>query len=158
MLGKSRNDLNNYKYNNAIYYFVFDREAKYIALLYLDLFKPLRLFLPHYLRSCSSDTDRSRTTLGHTTTQLTALQAKEVFFQGSVEKKQVGYSVVWFKEIMSLCTATEAYSTELSSFPLKDYSKILNVNGPKDTLWLWCRKRTNYLWEHLILLPPVYDS
>ena len=35
------------------------------------------------------DKDRSRTTHVHTTTQLTALQAKEVFSQGSVEKNRL---------------------------------------------------------------------
>ena len=49
------------------------------------------------------------------------LQAKEVFFfPGFCQQKLVCYSVVWIKEIMSLCTVTEAYSTEFSSLsPLK---------------------------------------
>ena len=51
-----------------------------------------------------------------------ALQAKEVFSYDSA-KNLVGYSNVRIKIITSLCTATEAYSTEFSSLSRKACSK-----------------------------------
>ena len=58
----------------------------------------------------------------YNTTQLGALQVKEVFTHDSVNNLFV-YSVVWIKEIMALCTATEAYSTEFPSLSRKVCSK-----------------------------------
>ena len=50
--------------------------------------------------------------------------SQRCFFTGFRQEKLVGISVVWIKEIMSHCTATEAYSTKFSSLSCKACSKM----------------------------------